>query len=92
MTATHSMECTPSVALSLYPADPPRGAGSRYVLLTALEPRLQQHGQQEPTIQVGMRTYEGREQQYVDDFLRLSIDDAEDLITALSYLVKVAEQ
>ena len=52
----------------------------------------EQRGQQAPIIRMAFRRYDGREQSYDDDFLRLSIDDAEDLIAALSHLVKVTEQ
>ena len=88
--ATHTMEGTPQIAASLYPAEPGSQAYPTVVMAT-IEPRLQQVGQQPPTIRVAFRSYEGREQTYNDELLKLSIDDAEDLIAALSYLVKTAE-
>ena len=39
-----------------------------------------------------MRQYEGGEQKYDDDFLRLTVTDARELVTALNYLIETAER
>lgn len=92
MAAMHTLSSVPSVALSLYEADRPKGGGSRWTVLSTLEPRLQQEGQGEPEVRIALREYEGRESSYQDDFLRMSLDDVQDLIAVLSHLVKTAEQ
>jgi hypothetical protein len=39
-----------------------------------------------------MRRYEGREQVYEDEFLRLSVTDARELVAALEFLIATAER
>jgi len=60
------------------------GANRLNLVLTAtIEPRLEQVGQAPPRINVAMRRYdENREQVYVDEFLRLTVTDARELVTA----------
>ena len=86
--AVHTLPATPSVAASLYGA----GRNADLASVSTIEPRLEQVGQAPPVINVALRLWRGKEMDYTDELLRLSIDDAEDLIAALSYLVKVAEQ
>lgn len=87
--ATHTMDATPAIAGSLYWGW--RGDCGTQPVAT-IEPRLQQRGQNDPTIRIAVRSGddEGR-MVYADDRLRLSIDDAKDLVTALQYLLEVAE-
>ena len=90
--ATHSNEGTPSVVASLYPACPAEGSGLRYVLAATLEPHLWQVGQSDPSINVAFRRYEGREQIFDHDFVKLTVTDARELVTALQYLIETAER
>lgn len=92
MAATHtSDDNVPEVALSLYEADPGRGEDP-WVRLSTLEPRLEQVGQGDPEVVIGRRTYKGRECTWEDEFLRLTLDDTQDLIAVLAHLVKLADQ
>ena len=91
--AGHRMEPTPYVVASLYPGQPPIGTPDcRFVQTATIEPRLEQDGQAPPVINVGMRRHDGRDQNYEDEFLRLSITDARELVLALNYLVEPAER
>ena len=86
------MEPRPSVVASLYPGDSSRGPHSRWIHAATLEPRLVQLGQGAPVVNVAFRQYEGGEQQYEDEFLRLTVTDARELVTALNYLIETADR
>ncbi len=92
--ASHTLEPHPSVAASLYPgASLSLGSGKYIHATTTIEPRLVQIGQAHPVINVAMRQYdEAGEQNYEDDFLRLTVDDARELVTALNYLIETADR
>jgi hypothetical protein len=79
----------PAVAATLY-----QGAyalvDDRHVRMASIEPRLEQLGQEGPTIRVALRPWEGQDQHY-DEVLRLSLDDAPEFMAALGYLVETAE-
>ena len=90
--AVHRQEVTPSVAASLYPGEYVAVGGTRCVHVATIEPRLEQVGQTEPVINVAMRRYEKGEQKYEDEFLRLAITDARELVTALNYLIETADR
>ncbi len=91
--AVHRMDGVPGVALSLYEAEPGRGASSdRWTVLSTLEPWLEQVGQSDPQIHFGLREYRGREPHYQHDFLRLALDDARHLVTVLSHLIDTGQR
>lgn len=90
--AGHEMESIPNVVASLYPGAPAIGAEDRFVRTATLEPRLHQLGQDPPTVDVGFRRFDGRDQLFDDEFLRLTITDARELAVALNYLVEIAER
>ena len=48
-----------------------------------IQPGLEQRGQAQPVINVAMRQFEGREQQYEDECRRLTVTDARELVAAL---------
>ena len=89
--ALHTLDGRPSVATSLYPGGPGYGQDGGATMAT-IEPRLEQLGQEAPSIRVAFREYDGRDQSYNDELLRLSLTDAEELIAVLQYLVRTAEQ
>ena len=43
-------------------------------------------------VSVAFRQYEGGEQKYEDEFLRLTVADARELVTALNYLIEMADR
>lgn len=87
MVAAHHMDTYPNVVASLYPGD--FGFGEdRIVQVATLEPRLEQTGQADPTIRVALRYWNGRKPMYDDVRLRLTITDARELVTALTYLIE----
>ena len=90
--ASHTLEPHPSVVASLYPGDSSRGPNSRWIHTATLEPRLAQLGQAPPVIRVAMRQYEEGEQKYEDELLRLTVADARELVTALNYLIEMADR
>ncbi len=90
--ALHTLEPHPSVVATLYPGDSSRGPGSRWIHTATLEPRLQQLGQGQPVVNVAFRQYEEGEQRYEDGFLRLTLADARELVTALNYLIEMADR
>ena len=91
MVATHTMEATPSVVASLYPGS--YGSGSpRCIRPATLEPYLVQVGQGATTIGVAFRRYDQGEQMYEHEFLKLTVTDARELVTALQYVNEAAER
>ena len=90
--AGHEMEGTPSVVASLYPGAPAIGAEDRFVRTATLEPRLHQLGQGPPTVDVAFRRFDGRDQLFDDEFLKLTLTDARELVVALNYLIEAAER
>jgi len=90
--ALHTLEPHPSVVATLYPGDSSRGPGSRRIHTATLEPRLRQLGQGQPVVNVAFRQYEEGEQRYEDGFLRLTLADARELVTALNYLIEMADR
>jgi len=86
--AEHRLEANPSVVASLYPGtNLALGAAEcRHIYTVTIEPRLEQRGQAQPVINLAMRTYENREQVYVDELLRLTVTDARELVAALEFL------
>jgi len=90
--AGHEMGSKPEVVASLYQGAPPIGGDDRYIQTATIEPRLEQVGQAAPVINVAMRRHDGREQNYADEFLRLTITDARELVVALNYLIEAAER
>lgn len=55
---------------------------------------LEQRGQRDPVLQVGVRTYDAQGKQDADllfNPLRLSLEDARELVKVLSYLVDLAD-
>ena len=88
MVARHTMDTHPNVVASLYPGD--YGDG-RVVQTATIEPCLEQVGQADPTIRVALRYWDGRKPMYDDERLRLTITDARELVTALTYLIETAK-
>jgi hypothetical protein len=90
MTAHHTLASTPSIVASLYPGEHMR---SEYdaVHTATLETHLDQDGGQDPVIAVNLRHYPERHKQEYDQRLRLTVSDARELITALTYVCDVAE-
>lgn len=89
LTATHIMNATPHVVASQYQGDPDRGQ-KMVVSTAAIEPRLEQIGQDDPLVLVAFRRYHGRQQQYDHELLRLSLTDARELARVLNHLVDIA--
>ena len=82
---------TVHVVAEPYPGDRSRGsADGGYVSAATIEPHLEQFGQADPIISVHLRHYSEGESRY-DEVLRLSLTDAQELCTALTYLVGLAE-
>ncbi len=91
--ASHTLEPHPSVAASLYPGASSPTRRSRWIHTATLEPRLSQLGQGAPVIKVAFRQYdEAGEQNYKDDFLRLTVTDARELVAALEFLIATADR
>ena len=90
--AGHEMEAAPHVVASLYPGAPAFGAEDRFVRTATLEPRLHQVGQGSPTVDVAFRRYDGGDQLFDDEFLKLTITDARELAVALNYLIELADR
>ncbi len=87
------METSPHVVASLYPGAPATDTDEdRFVRTATIEPRLHQIGQGPPRVDVAFRRYVGRDQLFDDEFLKLTITDARELVVALSYLIKLAER
>lgn len=88
---THTHEPTPMVLASMYPADADRevGPNKRRLRTATWEPHLEQVGQARPTIKVYLRHWPKGEHKFEMRMI-LSIDDALDLIKALTYLTIVA--
>jgi hypothetical protein len=91
---------TPPTATSLYKGgyhdrsrfseDP---AAEPYVVTATIEAHLHQLGAGPPVITLALRHYaDNNEQQYDNERLRLSTDDAREFITALTYMVETAER
>ena len=51
-----------------------------------------QLGQGAPVVNVAFRQYEEGEQKYEDEFLRLTVDDARELVVALEFLIATADR
>jgi hypothetical protein len=90
LTARHELKATPASAASLYQGVFELEDNVRHVRTASVEPRLQQIGQEQPTIRVALRRWEGRKQRF-DEVLNLSIDDAREFMTVLGRLVEIAE-
>lgn len=102
LTKVHTLDWIPEIRASLY-------AGEKNLLRTrscyeihtaTIEPRLVQHNQALPEVNIGLRTYErvrdadGKwrtQMKYEDERLRLTIADACELVTVLEYLIDVAK-
>lgn len=90
MEAEHHHGPIPSVVASLYQGSIVRDGDVNYVQAATIEPHLEQVGQGAPVIRVSLRHWKGRESKYAE-ILRLSLTDAQELATALTYLVETAE-
>lgn len=90
LTATHTMSGSPHVVAELYNGSFTHVAGETVYNTATIEPFLEQEGQEEPTIRVSLRHWVSHQEQSFEEVLRLSLTDAEELVTALNYLVKTA--
>jgi hypothetical protein len=87
----HTLEGTPSIVASQYEGSEMNGIGDDpdIVCTATIEPRLQQLGQRDPRIDVYLCRGH-RDRAKFEKVLRPSLDDAQELIVALNYLIKVA--
>jgi hypothetical protein len=92
MSATHTLEASPSIVASQYVGDSVRGEDPRLVTPATIEPRLEQVGQGEPIVHVALRHGYGKQHTYEDDRLLLSLDDARELVTVLNHLIETADK
>ncbi|MCD4525248.1 hypothetical protein [Nocardioides sp. cx-173] len=90
MTPEHSLGIAVDTVASHYVGDREK-VGDGWVVNTArLSADLQQLGDGEPQVQVALHHYvEGRHR--CEERLRLSIEDARDLMTALRYVIELAD-
>lgn len=86
---THTTEDEPCVMASLYQAN--YSSGGDYIQAATIEPGLHQLGQGDPIIRIAFRHYEGRKYRYDAERLRLTLTEAEELVSALRYLIDLAE-
>ncbi|RLV49010.1 hypothetical protein D9V37_10525 [Nocardioides mangrovicus] len=95
MRAHHHLLATPTTVASLYSGTWYSGTGDRVgtreVVTSSIETQLEQIGTREPMIRVSPRHWpDGRELKLVEK-LRLRVEDARELITALTYVCDVAD-
>lgn len=91
MTARHDHDRTPHVVASLYQGESScDNNGDRYVTAATIEPVLSQVGQGAPQISVHLRHYEAGKFHF-GEILKLTLTDAQELATALTYLVQTAD-
>jgi hypothetical protein len=85
------MEPAPKVAVSLYPGHFGH-TPDRIIRAATLEPRLEQLGDAVPTMRLAFRRDDGDAQLLDHDYLRLTLEDAQELVTALTFLISTATQ
>ncbi|MEP6814122.1 MAG: hypothetical protein ABI873_01080 [Marmoricola sp.] len=88
--ASHALEPAPSILASLYESDLERQE-PHGVAAAQIETHLVQLGGDEPQITVYLRDYPDRKRRF-EERLRLTVADAREVITALSYVCEVAER
>lgn len=93
MTAHHTMDGVPSIVASRYPGKMCGTPDDRQVHTATIEPRLDQFGQEDPRIDIALRTYSANgEQHYENDQLLMSVADAKELVKVLALLIDAANQ
>ena len=88
--ASHALEPAPSILASFYESDLERQE-PHGVAAAQIETHLVQLGGDEPQITVYLRDYPDRKRRF-EERLRLTVADAREVITALSYVCEVAER
>lgn len=84
------MDTFPYMLASLYEGDFEEGS-ERVVQAATIEARLEQTRQEALTIRVALRQWNGRKSLYDDARLCLTNEDARELVTAVTYLIDLAE-
>jgi hypothetical protein len=89
MTATHRIEGAPSIVASLYGGGSLTTGGDPVEVATIIV-GLAQNGSSEPVVEVSLRQYVDRKLR-LDDALNLSVADARELVSALTYVVGIVD-
>jgi len=90
MSARRKHERTPHVVATLYEVETV-SSDERYVAAATIEPHLFQLGKGAPLITVHLRHCEGGNAQF-GEILKLTLTQAQELATALNFLVNTAER
>lgn len=89
--ASHSYDVRASVVASQYPGGFVNFGKDELVVPSTVEARLEQIGQQAPTIEVALRHQDKSVREAYQRLLRLSVTDARELAAVLTHLVQVAD-